>query len=371
MRSKGVFFDGVFVSSFVFLFLLGILVLFGFGAGTGDDFFSSIFFRQMIFGLLGGVLLLGISFVDYRYYRSYSTSVFFFSVLLLLLVLLLGESTRGTVGWIKVMGFQFQPVEFVKISLVIFLASFISQKRAYLHEKTRLIASAVFVLILVFLVLLQPDFGSAMLLLGTSGGMLLLSGIRKRYVFFLFLMSIALAVSGWFFLAPYQQERLLSVFTPESDAQGYGYNVLQSLVAIGSGGWFGKGVGYGSQSQLNFLPEKHTDFIFASLVEGLGFVGGIVFLCGMLFFLYRIVVIARRVPDDFGYLVGVGFFVMFSLQAGINIGMNMGIFPVTGIPLPFLSYGGSSLIASCIACGILLNIARGKGSQRASFEFDE
>lgn len=370
MKSRGIFLDGVFVFSFVFLYLLGILVLFGFGAGIGDDFFSSIFFRQGMFGILGGVLLFFIALVDYRYYQSYSTLIFFSSIVLLLLVLLWGEVTRGTVGWIKIGGFQFQPVEFSKIALVIFLASFISQKRAYLQEKTRLIASAVFVFILVFLVLFQPDFGSAMLLLGTWGGMLLLSGIRKKYVGILFLMGLILSFTGWFFLAPYQQERLLAVFKPELDAQGYGYNVLQSLVAIGSGEWFGKGIGYGSQSQLNFLPEKHTDFIFASLVEALGFVGGGLFLFGMLFFLYRVTVIARRAPDDFGYLVGVGFFVMFSLQAGINIGMNLGIFPVTGVPLPFLSYGGSSLIASCIACGILLSIARREDSRGARIEFD-
>lgn len=360
MGSKKFFFDGVFVFSFLFLFLLGILVLFGFGAGTGDDFSSSIFFRQGVFGIFGGILLVLVSLVDYRYYRSYSTPIFFFTVLLLLAVLLWGQVTRGTVGWLKIGGFQLQPVEFAKVALVIFLASFISQKRAYLHEKTRLIASAIFVLILVFLVLLQPDFGSAMLLLGTWGGMLLLSGIRKQYIVTLFISGMILVVAGWSFLAPYQRDRVFAVFTPESDAQGYGYNVIQALVAIGSGGWLGKGIGYGSQSQLNFLPEKHTDFIFASLVETLGFFGGIVFLAAMLFFLYRVIVIAKRAPDDFGYLVGSGFFVMFSLQAGINIGMNMGIFPVTGVPLPFLSYGGSSLVASCIACGILLSIARRK-----------
>lgn len=364
MKSEGKSFDSAFLFGLVFLFLLGILVLFGFGAGTDDVFFSEIFARQGIFGLIGGAVLIALMFVDYRYYRSFSTPIFFISVLLLIAVLIAGQVMRGTVGWIQFMGVQVQPVEFVKVALVIFLASFISQKRAYLHEKARLIASSVFVLILTGLVLLQPDFGSAMLLLGTWGGMILLSGIRKRYVVSLFVVGLLIASVGWFFLAPYQKDRIVAVLNPQADALGYGYNVAQSLVAIGSSGWFGKGVGYGSQSQLNFLPEKHTDFIFASLVETLGFVGGVVFLLGMMFFLYRVMVIARRAGDDFGYLMGVGFFVMFSLQAGINIGMNMGIFPVTGIPLPFLSYGGSSLIASCIACGILLNISRREHSRQ-------
>lgn len=364
--TRETFFDGTFILSFVFLFFLGLLVLFGFGAGTNDTFFSSILFRQGMFGCLGGILLLGFSLIDYRYYRSYSTVIFFTTSFFLMAVLFWGQVTRGTVGWLKIGGFQLQPVEFAKIALVIFLASFISQKRAYLHEKAHLIASAIFVLIFVGLVLLQPDFGSSMLLLGTWGGMIFLSGIRKRYVAMLFGAGALLVTFGWFFLAPYQQDRIVSVLRPESDAQGYGYNVIQAMVAVGSGGWFGKGIGDGSQSQLNFLPEKHTDFIFASLVETLGFFGGMVLLVGMVFFLYRIILIARRAPDNFGYLLGVGFFVMFAIQAIINIGMNMGVLPVTGIPLPFLSYGGSSLIASCIACGILLNIAR--SPTRPTFE---
>ena len=360
MNTRGTSFDSVFFFSFLFLFFLGILVLYGFGAGIGNNFFSSIFLHQVMFGVFGGILLIGCAFLDYRYFRFFSTPIFFSALVFLFIVLISGEVTRGTVGWIKIMGFQLQPVEFSKIALVIFLASFISQKRAYLHEKTRLIASAFFVFLMVILVLLQPDFGSAMLLLGTWGGMILLSGIRKRYVATLFFVGVFFLGAGWFFLAPYQKDRVLTVLNPEMDTQGYGYNVIQSLVAVGSGGWFGKGIGYGSQSQLSFLPEKHTDFIFASLVETLGFVGGVVFLSGMLFFLYRIIFIAQNALDDFGYLVGSGFFIMFSLQVGINIGMNLGIFPVTGVPLPFLSYGGSSLVASCIACGILLNISQQK-----------
>ena len=358
MKAFGEFFDRMFIFSFSFLFLLGILVLYGFEAGTGDGFFSSIFLHQAGFAVFGGIAVFLVSLVDYRYWRSYSTPIFFVSVAVLIVVLVGGQVTRGTVGWIKIGALQLQPVEFVKAGLVIFLASFISQKRAYFHEKTYLVASAVFTFVLVFLVLLQPDFGSAMLLLGTWIGMIFLSGIRKRYIGALFAMGIFLVTTGWFFLAPYQQHRVLTVFQPELDARGRGYNVIQALTAIGSGGWFGKGIGYGSQAQLDFLPEKHTDFIFASLVETLGFFGGLVLLSGIVFFLYRILRIARRAPDDFSYLVSVGFFVMFALQSVINIGMNLGVLPVTGVPLPFLSYGGSSLLASCLACGVLLNIAR-------------
>lgn len=360
MGSEGRNIDWMFAFCCAFLFLIGILVLFGFSAGTGDEFFSSIFLRQFFFGIVGAVLIVVLANVDYRYYRPYSTPIFFVCVALLGIVLAWGEVTRGTVGWIQIGGINLQPVEFVKVGLVIFLASFISQKKAYLHEQTRLIASAFFVGVLTFLVLLQPDFGSAMLLVSIWGGMILVSGIRKRYVVSLLLFGIVSVSVGWFFLAPYQQDRILTVLQPESDAQGGGYNVIQAMVAIGSSGWLGKGVGYGSQSQLNFLPEKHTDFIFAALVETLGFVGGGILLAVLLFFFFRIARIAMRASDEFGYLLAVGFFVMFSVQAIVNIGMNLGLLPVTGVPLAFLSYGGSSLLASCVACGIVLNISRGR-----------
>lgn len=361
MKVLTVSFDGVFVFSFTLLLLLGLLVLYGFEAGTPDGFFSSIFLHQAGFAVFGCGVLFAFSAIDYRYWQTYSTPIFFLCAMALIAVLSWGQVTRGTVGWIHVGGFQVQPVEFVKCGSIIFLASFISRKKVYFHEKTYLIASAFFVFLLVALVLLQPDFGSAMLLLGIWGGMIVLSGIRKRYIATLFGIGIFSVVIGWFFLAPYQKHRVFTVFQPEMDAQGRGYNVIQALTAIGSGGWLGKGIGSGSQAQLNFLPEKHTDFIFASLIETSGFAGGAVLLGGITFFLYRIVRIATRAPDDFSYLAASGFFVMFALQCVINIGMNLGLLPVTGIPLPFLSYGGSSLVASCLACGILLNIARQTG----------
>ncbi|MCK9379344.1 MAG: rod shape-determining protein RodA [Candidatus Moranbacteria bacterium] len=342
------------VASFLLL-TLGLLSLYSIStAGQGTD--SNIFSKQVLFFVIGLVAMIFFANADYHYLRSYSNVIYFLTLGVLLAVIFLGVSIRGTSGWIGVGPFHIQPVEISKISLIIFLASFFSAKKMELGEISRIIASLILALIMIFFVIKQPDFGSAMILSGIWLGMVLLSGISKKNLFILFLLGVFVAGAGWFFLAPYQKERLANLFDPQADPQGSGYNVLQSIVAVGSGGMTGKGIGHGSQSQLNFLPEKHTDFIFAVIVEELGVFGAflVLFLFGVIF--YRIKKIAEKSRDNFGYLVAVGIMIMIFLQILINIGMNIGIMPVTGIPLPFLSYGGSSLVSMFIALGILINI---------------
>ncbi|HBP00935.1 MAG TPA: rod shape-determining protein RodA [Candidatus Moranbacteria bacterium] len=282
--------------------------------------------------------------------------MYFATLFVLLSVLIFGTTVRGTSGWIGLGAFRIQPVEISKIALIIFLASFISQKRMELGETGRLVASFILTSIMLILVIKQPDFGSSMVLLSIWVGMTLVSGISRKLMLTIVFFAAIFSFVGWFQLAPYQKDRIMSFVDPTRDPMGAGYNVKQSIVAVGSGGLTGKGIGHGSQSQLNFLPEKHTDFIFASIAEELGFLGStfVIALFGTVF--YRIRRIAQTAPDNFGYLVAVGVLVMFFVQSFINIGMNMGIVPVTGIPLPFLSYGGSSLISVFAAVGILLNI---------------
>lgn len=217
---------------------------------------------------------------------------------------------------------------------------------------------------MILLVLKQPDLGSSLVLMFIWGSMILVSGIRLKHFVVLTLLGGLLLTLGWILLADYQKARLETFINPELDPRGAGYNVLQSMVAVGSGGVWGKGIGHGSQSQLNFLPEKHTDFIYAVITEELGLVGGslILFLYALL--LYRIERIAKRARDNTGYLIAVGLFAYFLVQILINVGMNMGLLPVTGLPAPFVSYGGSSLLASCIGVGILLSIYRFRQSER-------
>ncbi|TSD02300.1 MAG: Uncharacterized protein Athens071425_48 [Parcubacteria group bacterium Athens0714_25] len=349
------------VASFLLLGL-GMLALYSIStASQGAD--SNIFSKQVLFSAIGFVAMIFFSNADYHYLRSYSNTIYFLTLGILLAVIFLGVSIRGTSGWIGLGPFHIQPVEISKISLIIFLASFFSAKKMELGEISKIIASLILALVMIFLVIKQPDFGSAMILSGIWLGMVLLSGVSKKNLSILFFLGIFVAGVGWFFLAPYQKERLANLFNPQADPQGSGYNVLQSIVAVGSGGMTGKGIGHGSQSQLNFLPEKHTDFIFAVIVEELGVFGAflVLFLFGVIF--YRIKKIAEKAKDNFGYLVAVGIMIMIFFQILINIGMNIGIMPVTGIPLPFLSYGGSSLVSMFIALGILINIGSKESGQ--------
>lgn len=351
-------YDFLFLSSIFFLVVLSLLMMYGFVARVEENVFSSIFSKQFLYVVLGFGVFFMTATTESTLWKKYSTPLFLGSLFLLVVVLLVGKTIRGTVGWVEVGPFHFQPVELVKVLLIVFLASFISQKRLYLSEVVRLVVSFVLTLLVIGLVLFQPDLGSAMILLSVWCGMIFLSGIRKRYVVMLAFSGLVVAMLAWSFLAPYQQERILTVIDPMRDAKGSGYNVVQSMVAVGSGGIVGKGIGQGTQSQLNFLPEKHTDFIFSATAESLGFVGVSFILVVYGVFLSRIVLLGARVQDNFGFLVVCGVFIMLSVQIVINVGMNLGIMPVTGIPLPFLSYGGSSMLSVFFACGLLVSVFR-------------
>ncbi len=301
-------------------------------------------------------VILGVT--DYSIFRTYSTPLYFFSIAILVLILVtpLGVTVRGTAGWLNLGFTLIQPVEFVKIVVIIFLAHFIEDKRIFLGELTTIIASFIIVSIVTFLILQQPDFGSALVVYGIWFGMIFVSGISKKYLITFLIFGVLASVSIWPLLDTFQQNRIKTFLNSELDPQGSGYNVQQSIVAIGNGGLSGQGIGYGSQSQLNFLPEKHTDFIFATIVEATGFIGAVFVLglFGMIFFRFRC--IARCSRDSFGYFVISGVMIMFFIHILVNIGMNMGVMPVTGIPLPFVSFGGSSLISVLIVAGIVMNI---------------
>jgi rod shape determining protein RodA len=361
--------DWLLVLSALFIFGAGLLSLYSLSVtGNPWSLSGSYFLRQLIFGIIGLSFMVFIQLLDYRHIVRFGTNFYFLAIGSLILVLLFGQTVNGTSGWISLGIVRFQPVEAVKIALILFLARFIIEKRSELGEWVRIIASLVLSFFLIFLVLRQPDLGSALTLAAIWGGMILVSGIRVRHIFVLLLTGVAVVSAGWFFLEGYQRDRIEIFLHPESDPRGSGYNVLQAMVAVGSGGITGKGVGYGSQSQLNFLPEKHTDFIFATITEELGLVGaGAILLCYGVF-LFRAWRIANSARDNAGYLIAVGAQVYFTTQIFVNIGMNMGILPVAGLPAPFLSYGGSSLIASFVITGLLLSIYRqGRRDQSQSF----
>lgn len=357
MLSKIFKIDWILIVAVLLILGVGILILYSLSLADPEHL-GNIFVKQSIFVGLGILVMFFFAFADYHYLISYSKWIYFFTLFVLLVVMVWGATTRGTAGWIGVGVFKFQPVEIAKLSLIIFLASFISKKKNELKESTRVIASFVMTGAMVFLVLKQPDLGSALVLVGIWLGMILVSGINRKILLVMMISGILIVGSSWFFLAGYQKARIMNLFQPENDPRGTGYNVIQSIVAVGSGGITGKGVGHGSQSQLNFLPEKHTDFIFAVAAEELGLAGAF-FILGLYgLILYRLKMIAQFSQDNFGYLLVSGVMVMLFLQLTINIGMNIGIVPVTGITLPLLSYGGSSLISFLASIGIVLNVCK-------------
>lgn len=347
--------DWVLFISVVLLLSLGLLALYS--ISLQDTSFNSMNLnKQLVSCILGIFALFFFSFFDYRALSMYATKLYFGGILLLIFVMFWGTTIRGTTGWIGFGNFHIQPVEIVKLIMVIFLALFLSKKKTQLSIVVRIIASIVLIFIPVFLILRQPDFGSAAIIAGSWVLMLLLSGIDKKNLFLLFLGVTLVIGSSWFFLKDYQKDRLVSFVDPSRDPRGSGYNVIQSMVAVGSGQIFGKGIGQGSQSQLNFLPEKHTDFIFAVIAEELGFLGAAVVFLLFGVMLYRMKEIARLARDNFGYLLTMGIIFVIFLQVLINIGMNIGMAPVAGVPLPFVSYGGSSLVLAMASIGIVESV---------------
>lgn len=350
-------FDWVLVATIALLVGVSLLELYSISLARPSVAGSA--WRQGLFAVVSMGVMLFLSTIDYRVLRKRHTRVLYFGTLFALgLVLVAGTNVRGTVGWIVIGPFSLQVVEFAKVAMIIFLAGFIAAKQTVFGPGGRLVVSLVLLCVVVALVLAQPDFGSAMILLALWFGMSFVSGMRRVHMVLMVGAIVLAGVGTWFMLADYQRDRVLAFVNPYVDPQGSGYNVIQAMIAVGSGGLTGKGLGHGTQSQLGFLPESHTDFIFAVIAEEFGLFGAL-FVLGLYgVMLVRLWRIALRAPTNFSYLIVSGVMMMFFVQVLINVGMNLGIMPVTGIPLPFVSYGGSSLLASSIAVGLVLSIDR-------------
>lgn len=330
------------------LMLFSNLILFGIDETT--------FQKQLLFSGLGLGIIIGFGLINFRYAQNYAYLFYAGGAIILIAVLLFGVTINGTTGWFQLGPFSVQPVEIIKIILVITLARFFSD---YLFQfdrwKTIGIAMAIIVPYGV-LVMLQPDLGSMMVFVAAFIVMLLLTNVKPSQLAIMAGVTVLIVIMAWMVgLQDYQKNRILTFVDPARDPLGIGYNVTQSIISVGSGGWFGRGLGLGTQSQLQFLPERQTDFIFAVIAEELGFVGaaGCVTLLGII--LWRIWLVIKNSREAFirYYSAGLGLIIFFQLL--INIGMNMGLMPVTGIPLPFVSSGGSSLLALCLGIGILMN----------------
>lgn len=352
------------IMAVVFLLIaFGLMAIYSVGLGQKNPDF--LYFKKQLLSVAIGVLLLFLLvFSDYRIFSSFAKHLYVISIILLVLVLLFGSVVRGTRGWFLFYGFAFQPVELIKLFLIIFLSFFFARYGRFLKQQLRyVIYSGFFTLAVFVLVMLQPDLGSAFILFFIWLAYVFIIGIKRwQLALIIGFLIVAIIVAWFFFLVPYQKERVYTFLYPESDPLGQGYNITQASIAIGSGGWLGRGVGFGSQSQLKFLPEAHTDFVFAVIAEELGFVGVLVllFLFSLLF--YRIMRAMRDTRDDFSFFLVFGIIVLLFSQLVINVGMNLGLVPVMGISLPLVSYGGSSLITTLLMIGVIQSIiVRNKG----------
>lgn len=313
----------------------------------------TLFKSQLIFFFVAIVAFLFFSQVNYLFLKNHSVAIYIISLVLLILVLLLGLESRGSVRWLEIFGIRIQFSEILKPFLALSLASFLARHNNYSFKT--LLSVILFLSPVVILIFLQPDLGNALIYAITAILSLVAFGFPWRFFFLGIIMLTMISPLIWKLMHAYQKERLFAFFHP-TDPLGISYNAIQSIIAIGSGMLFGKGLGQGTQSGLRFLPEQHTDFIFATISEELGFVGSTILILLFLYFLYRIFNVFLNAQEPFTKIFTIISFCLVSLQFFINVGMNLGILPIVGVTLPFVSYGGSSLLSSFILLGLLSSI---------------
>ncbi len=329
---------------------LGLLTLHG--IGRDQTFFN----KQLVFYIVGIGLMIAISRFDYRVFKNsslLSLLIYFFSIALLFGALA-NESVRGASGWIFFKNFTFEPAELAKLSLIILLAKYFSQKHVEIYSFKHIIASGFYMAIPALLIFKQPDIGSVAVLLVVWLSILFVSGVRRSHLLIIFFISVILITFSWFvLLKPYQQSRILNFVNPEADPYGGGFSVLQSRIAIGSGGFTGS---EGNQTKLGLVTDPYTDFTFSVFGEKYGFAGILTLMTLFILFAWRIITTAMRVDNNFAKLFSAGILTMVFSHVLINGGMNLGILPPTGIPFTFISYGGSHLLVLMLGLGILQSI---------------
>ena len=293
---------------------------------------------------------------DYTKLKKYGKPLYVLNLLMLVAVMFVGTSALGAQRWIQLGPITLQPSEFSKLIMIICTAAILSDRVGQLNKWRQVLPIGLYVGIPFLLVLKQPDLGTSLVFLAITLGMLFVGRIKMSLLRNVFLAGIVLAPVGWHFLKDYQKSRITVFLNPNADPFGAGYHIIQSKIAIGSGMLFGKGLFQGTQSQLNFLPENHTDFIFSVIGEELGFLGCIFLLFLYFILIYRGIMIAKECKDTFGMMLATGVVSMWAFQILVNVGMTCGIMPVTGIPLPFMSYGVSALTTNMMGMGILLSI---------------
>jgi len=343
--------------------VFSIVPILGAGLVTMNSFVgeSSLFDRQVVWIGISFMCFFLLSFFDWRFLRRTDVLVGFFiaSVFLLVLLFLVAESTKGAQSWFSFGGVFFEPADPIKLVLIAILAKYFSRRHIEIAHIRHILVSGFYALVFFVLVLLQPDFGSAIIILLIWLGMVFVSGISKRHLALVFCVGIMTFAGLWFYVfKDYQKQRIINFVHPLQDIRGTGYNAYQSTIAVGSGEVFGKGLGFGTQSRLKFLPEYETDFIFAAFAEEWGFVGVVMLFCLYAVVIWRILLHAMRGATNFEMLFGLGLSIFFTSHFFVNVGMNIGLLPVTGITLPFMSYGGTHLLTEFTGLGVLMGMSR-------------
>ncbi|MFA6105457.1 MAG: rod shape-determining protein RodA [Patescibacteria group bacterium] len=344
-------FDWVLFLAVVLVISLGLSAIYSVDLSRGQEL--QYFRRQLIAAGVGFTLFFVASVIQYTFFRSYAKLFYALSVLLLVSVVLFGVNIRGTRGWFNIAGFSFQPVEAAKIGVIFMLAYIVYHFGRRFERPLFFFGTGLTTLLIIGLVMLQPDLGSSLIIGSIWLGIMILVGTRSSYIVGIILVGVVVSVAAWFFfLQTYQKERVLTFLNPERDPLGQGYNSTQAIIAVGSGQVLGRGLGFGSQSQLRFLPEAQTDFIFTVIGEELGLAGisALLFLFSVI--LYRLIRIVRRTSDDFVAVTVSGIAILLFVQFFVNAGANIGLLPITGVPLPFVSYGGSSLMMNLFLIGV-------------------
>ena len=360
--------DKPFILALAALIVFGLVILTSASGGINSDAPFYYVQKQLISLAIGiGLVVLTLN-VDYSQVNRYNSLFYVLTNILLIVVLVVGTEQRGSQGWITIAGFNIQVAEFAKIGIILCFADFLAKRQGMLHTMREMLPCFIYMGLPFMLVMAQPDLGTALAFIAITLGMMFVAGANPRLLLWiiiggLFLMVLALFLhlqfGMWLPLKDYQIKRFTVFLDPYNDGKGgrgVGWNIIQSLVAVGSGGLFGKGLFRGTQAQLNFLPEHHTDFIFAVVGEEFGFIGAGLLLLLFAVILLRAIFIAYNAKDFFSTLVVIGIISMWLFHIFENIGMSIGLMPITGVPLPFISYGGSFMLANMIAVGLLLDI---------------
>jgi rod shape determining protein RodA len=353
-------FDWVLLCLVLVLGGIGILTLYSAATANAEmvGMKGAVYLKQCSWFGIGTGVMLGMVVFSYRWLNRFAFPIYALSLVLLVLVLFVGKEVSGSQRWLVLGPVSFQPSELMKITLVIMLARYfsegISNKGFSLRELWK---PMLWTLVPFVLIARQPDLGTGLILLLIAGSMTLFVRIERRSLICLTAAGIAASVTAWFFLKDYQRQRIFSFLDPQGDPLGAGYHIIQSRIAVGSGQLFGKGFLQGTQNALSFLPEQHTDFIFSVLAEEWGFLGSAVIVVLFFFVVLWGLTIAVRSREPFGTILAVGFTSMIFWQAFINVAMVLALLPVVGVPLPLISYGGSSMMTTMCAMGILLNIS--------------